>query len=176
MKKNIITAALMVALCGNIAKVSAMPMPDVMDKATRYQHEIMMAVSEDTLEAEDGNLFAMENIDPLYVGSHYEVCMDTYCTEIRTDDEIVDFCPLDEVCETWLCISYGDTGREFLVLQGDKEGYVFSIPEDAENLMYLEPYYVTFNNHWTKDFKDDTPLKWIDLETWELMYIETEEG
>ena len=168
MKKIIIAmAALVVAVNGT--KVSAMPMPMEMDDS-RYQHEVMSAINENTLKSEDGNLFGMEGIDPLNIGSLYEVCMDTYCTRTRADDEVVDFCPLEEVIETVLCISYGNTGREILVLQGDKEGYVYSISDDAEKLMYLEPYYVTFNNHWTDDIFDDSIMEYVDLETWELMH------
>lgn len=158
--KKIMSILAALAIIGNaVSPVRAIP--------EKYTHDVMVAVSENTLETEDGNLYEMAEIDHLYVGSHYEVCVDTFCTDDRTDDEIVDFCPLDECSVTLKAFALqGGSGELVIVTDGEWSGHIYKV--DAALVEY-EPYFVTLNTHWSGDVTDDSVLKVTDLETWELM-------
>lgn len=161
-----VTAAL--AILGNSVKVSAMPMPDEMNEETRYIHEIMVGCNDDTLRASDGNEFRLENVDTIHP-IQYEVCMDTYCTETRLDDEIVDFCPLVEVLEVHS--AYVLQGGAEIVITDDcaEGGYVYALDEQMPEFSHV---YVIMNTHWSEDATKHTIYGITDMETYECYQME----
>lgn len=137
------------------------------EQPEEFIHELMTSVGTHELMAEDGHIYDLGENCYVYPETTYEVCTWTQCTADRTDDEIVDLCPLDEVCVTLKGVAL-DTGNEFVIV-GDNEwsGHIYAVDDE---LMKFETYYVTLNTHWSDDVTDDSVLKFVDLETWELSH------
>lgn len=159
------TTALFV--CGKCGTINAMPMADFIDPDTRYVHEIMVGCNDDTLRASDGFEYVITpgcTIHPI----EYEVCVDTWCTETRTDDEIVDFCELAEVLE--IHSAYVLQGGNEIVITDEctESGYIYEL---AETLPEYSHVYVVMNNHWSNDVTVHSIYRLADREEY-IRYME----
>lgn len=166
--KKMVTVLAALAILGNCSKASAMPMPEIMDDS-RYQHEIMVGTNDNELTAEDGNVYVIEGIDHVKPIA-YEVCVDTYCTDIREDDEIVDFVPLTEVLEVHPAYVLQD-GNELVIADDSAEsGHIYGF-QDVEIPEY-SLVYVIMNTHWSDDVAKHTIYGFTDMETYECYLMD----
>lgn len=160
--KKMVTLLAALAILGNSGLVSA-------SDGMRYHHETMVGTGVNEFTAQDGNVYVIEGIDHVKP-IQYEVCVDTWCTETRTDDEIVDFVPLTEVLEVHK--AYVLQGGNELVIADDsaESGHIYGF-QNVEIPEY-SLVYVIMNTHWSDDVTKHTIHGFTDMETYECYLME----
>lgn len=138
------------------------------EEAQEFEHRVMYGISEHCMVDESGNVFDLgANVD-VVKGEEYETCV--WLGNNDFSEEIVDFCPIEEVLYSTEAVALG--GGQFFCLTGIYAGEIYCVKEDLQE---YETYKLRLNTHWTEEIEDDSIYSYMDLETWELTRMEAAE-
>lgn len=133
-----------------------------------FEHRVMYGISKHCMVDESGNVFDLgANVD-VVKGEEYETCV--WLGNNDFSEEIVDFCPIEEVLYSTEAVALG--GGQLFCLTGIYAGEIYCV---KENLQEYETYKLRLNTHWTEEIEDDSIYSYMDLETWELTKMEAAE-
>ena len=153
---NLIKALLLAAIMSSqmACKANRSPRPYT------FKHEVMTGVIDcHHLKSNEGFIYDLgANVDAVVPGYAYEVCIDTFNTASRNDDDIVDFCPLEE-CTEYLTAVVSTPGTFQIISAGKWRGHLYSVSEKVDYGFYR----IALNTHWSDDVKDDSVISYSEV-------------
>ena len=150
---NLKGLALSVTLAGLFASTMAQQVQAT--EHTEFEHRVMLGVNEHCMIDNEGNLFDLgENVEVIPY-QEYETCV-WLANEEYPEEEIVDFCKLEEVTETVYALGLFNTFYVFgIENQAHWESYRGQMYDVHDNLGIFRTYKVQLNTHWSDDVTDD---------------------
>lgn len=127
---------------------------------TEFEHRVMLGVNEHCMIDNNGNLFDLGENVQVACGQEYETCV-WLANDEYPEEEIVDFCKLEEVTEEVYALGLFHTfyvfGVENQNLWENYRGQMYDVYDD---LGIFKIYKVQLNTHWTEDVEDDDILSY----------------
>lgn len=152
---NLIKALLLAAIMSSQMACKA----DRNPRPYTFKHEVMTGVIDcHHLKSNDGFVYNLgKNVDATIPGYSYEVCVDTFNTANRNDDDIVDFCPLEE-CTEYLTAMVSESGIFQIIDEGKWYGHLYATSDKVNPGFYT----LTLNTHWSESVEDDTLISYTE--------------